>query len=230
MFTTTLHSGVLRYTDSPLLRAIQYGRIMVVDEADKAPEHVVAVFRSLAGEGEMTLSDGRRVRRRRIGEEQKERGRDGEVYVHPDFRLVLLANRPGYRELTFLIYPTVLPDLLHTAFLGNHFLQVLGENFSAHSVTNPDPESEQMLLGQMAPEIDKVLIRKLVNAFQDLRRGYEGGGGGIGYPYSLRGLSLHLLVNRLTKHCKHRIDQPRPASSRIPARFVGGRSKKCVRF
>ena len=93
MFTTTLHSGVLRYADSPLLRAIMYGRVMVVDEADKAPEHVVAVFRSLAGEGEMTLSDGRRVRRKPSGGEE-----GGDVYVHPDFRLVLLANRPGYRE------------------------------------------------------------------------------------------------------------------------------------
>lgn len=73
---------------------------MVVDEADKAPEHVVAVFRSLAGEGEMTLSDGRRVRRARAGEEVTPRGTrvKDEIYVHPNFRLVLLANRPGYRK------------------------------------------------------------------------------------------------------------------------------------
>jgi len=60
MFTTTLTNGVLTYSDSPLLREIWYGRVMVVDEADKAPEHVVAVFRSLAGRGEMTLGDGRK--------------------------------------------------------------------------------------------------------------------------------------------------------------------------
>jgi len=189
MFTTTLHSGVLRYADSPLLRAIIYGRIMVVDEADKAPEHVVAVLRSLAGEGEMTLSDGRRVRRKPIGGED-----GGDVYVHPDFRLVLLANRPGYRESrVYLIARLVCFNGMYiTAFLGNHFLQVLGENFSAHSVTNPDALSERTLLEQMAPEVDKVLIGKLVRAFQDLRKGYEGAGGDIAYPYSLRGLSIHL--------------------------------------
>lgn len=89
MFTTSLEGGVIRYTDSPLLRAIKYGRLIIIDEADKAPEHVVAIFRSLAGQGEMSLTDGRRVR---LAVE-----RDGDIAVHPNFRLVLLANRPGYR-------------------------------------------------------------------------------------------------------------------------------------
>jgi von Willebrand factor A domain-containing protein 8 len=90
MFTTSLEAGVINYTDSPLLRAIKHGRFIIIDEADKAPEHVVAIFRSLAGQGELTLSDGRRVRR------VKER--EGDIAVHPNFRLILLANRPGYRE------------------------------------------------------------------------------------------------------------------------------------
>lgn len=89
LFTTVLEGGVLQYRDSPLLRAITSGRVLIVDEADKAPEHVVAVFRSLAGQGEMTLSDGRRVRRHRE--------REDDVVVHKNFRLILLANRPGYR-------------------------------------------------------------------------------------------------------------------------------------
>ncbi|KAJ7829773.1 hypothetical protein B0H14DRAFT_3716919 [Mycena olivaceomarginata] len=88
--------------------------------------------------------------------------------MHPNFRLVLLANRPGY------------------PFLGNHFLQVLGETFSAHSVTNPDQESERTLLAQLAPEINKDLILRLVGAFHDLRKGYDAGT--LNYPYSLREL------------------------------------------
>lgn len=98
MFTTSLQGGIINYTDSPLLRAITYGRVIIIDEADKAPEHVVAIFRSLAGQGEMTLSDGRRVR--------PTRERDGDVVVHPNFRLILLANRPGYRASWFV-------DILH---------------------------------------------------------------------------------------------------------------------
>ncbi|KAJ7616381.1 AAA domain-containing protein [Mycena polygramma] len=160
MFTTALENGVVKYTDSPLLRAIAYGRVIIIDEADKAPEHVVAIFRSLAGQGELSLSDGRRVR--------TTRQRPSDIAVHPNFRLVLLANRPGY------------------PFLGNHFLQVLGETFSAHSVTNPDQASERTLLAQLAPEIDEDLILRLVGAFHDLRKGYDNGT--LNYPYSLREL------------------------------------------
>ncbi|KAH9008642.1 hypothetical protein EDB84DRAFT_1446817 [Lactarius hengduanensis] len=63
MFQTTLECGVVRYTDPPLLRAVAHGRVLVVDEVDKAPEHVVAIFRSLAGQGELTLT-GRQPRMR----------------------------------------------------------------------------------------------------------------------------------------------------------------------
>ncbi|TFY67028.1 hypothetical protein EVJ58_g1884 [Rhodofomes roseus] len=160
MFTTVLSRGTIEYSDSPLLRAITHGRVMVVDEADKAAEHVVAIFRGLAGHGQLTLADGRRVR--------AEKEREGDLVVHPDFRLILLANRPGY------------------PFLGNHFLQVLGDNFSCHAVTNPDLESERKLLSQLAPDLKEDMIIRLVGAFQDLRKAYEAGT--LTYPYSLREL------------------------------------------
>jgi len=89
MFNTMLEGGLINYADSPLLRAIKFGRVIVIDEADKAPEHVVAIFRSLAGQGELSLSDGRRVR--------LTKEREDDIVVHRNFRLVLLANRPGYR-------------------------------------------------------------------------------------------------------------------------------------
>ena len=86
-------------------------------------------------------------------------------------------------------------------------MQVLGENFSwwvilpilvffsyffnlsynSHSVSNPDMSSETQLLKQLAPEIDDETLKKLVLAFQDLRRGYDSGK--LTYPYSLRGRS-----------------------------------------
>ncbi|KAF8581136.1 hypothetical protein K439DRAFT_1517023 [Ramaria rubella] len=160
MFTTHLEDGKIIYIDSPLLRAIKFGRVIVIDEADKAPEHVVAIFRSIASQGELTLADGRRVR--------LHLQRENDIVVHPNFRMILLANRPGY------------------PFLGNHFLQVLGDNFSCHSVSNPDMQSERKLLAQLAPDLDEDLIRRLVGAFQDLRRRYEEGA--LLYPYSLREL------------------------------------------
>lgn len=48
-------------------------------------------------------------------------------------------------------------------------------NVASHSVTNPDMQSERRLLAQLAPEMDEDMIRRLVAAFQDLRRGYDEG-------------------------------------------------------
>ncbi|KAH8990924.1 hypothetical protein EDB86DRAFT_1662577 [Lactarius hatsudake] len=55
MFQTTLEHGVVRCTDSPLLRVVAHRCELVVDKAGKAPEHVFAIFRSLAGQGELIL-------------------------------------------------------------------------------------------------------------------------------------------------------------------------------
>ena len=41
MFQTVLENGVIKYTDSPLLRAIIMGRVIVIDEADKAAEDLL---------------------------------------------------------------------------------------------------------------------------------------------------------------------------------------------
>lgn len=62
----------------------------MIDEVDKAAAPVVASLASLAARGEMTLSDGRKVR------PPGQRSEPGDVVVHPNFRLVLLANRPGF--------------------------------------------------------------------------------------------------------------------------------------
>ncbi|VDB87134.1 unnamed protein product [Peniophora sp. CBMAI 1063] len=193
LFNTTLTGGVIKHEDSPLLRAVKLGRVVVVDEADKAPEHVVAVFKSLAGSGELSLPDGRRVRRKNEGI-----GRPGDIEVHDDFRLILLANRPGY------------------PFLGNHFLQVLGDNFSLHSVANPDLESELKLLAQLAPELTDDTLRRLVGAFQDLRKSYDEGS--LTYPYSLRGefdLIHQSPTAILTLHVQ-KLDQEEPPKAKRP--------------
>jgi len=43
--------------------------------------------------------------------------------LHPDFRLIVLANRPGF------------------PFLGNDFYATVGDVFAAHTVENPDASS-----------------------------------------------------------------------------------------
>lgn len=72
---------------------------------------------------------------------------------------------------------------------------MLGETFSAHSVTNPDQESERTLLAQLAPELDEEFILRLVGAFHDLRKGYDNGT--LNYPYSLRGTTCAELITSM---------------------------------
>ncbi|GAA5962669.1 hypothetical protein JCM21900_006763 [Sporobolomyces salmonicolor] len=181
MFQTTLEGGVIRYVESPLLRAIKLGRVIVIDEVDKAPPPVVASLASLAGRGEMTLSDGRKIR----PSASQPGASPDDIVVHPRFRLVLLANRPGH------------------PFLGNPFLRVLGDNFSCYAVRNPDVDSELMVLSQLAPELDEQLIRSLVQAFQDLRKEFEKGT--LTYPMSLR--ELLALVRHLQRFPSDSLDQ-----------------------
>jgi len=57
----TVHDGVILYEDSPLVRAVKYGHVLIVDEADKAPTNVTCILKTLVESGEMHLADGRRI-------------------------------------------------------------------------------------------------------------------------------------------------------------------------
>ena len=45
----------------PQVRAVKFGHVLVVDEADKAPTHVTCILKSLVENGMMLLGDGRRI-------------------------------------------------------------------------------------------------------------------------------------------------------------------------
>lgn len=110
----------------------------------------------------MILSDGRRiVPSRPAGDAPRDC-----IPMHPDFRMVVLANRPGF------------------PFLGNDFFGALGDLFSTHSVDNPSTRSEIQLLKQYGPHVDERVINKLVKAFGELRSMADQGM--VSYPYSTR--------------------------------------------
>lgn len=104
----TVRDGVVIYEDSPLVKAVKFGHILVVDEADKAPTHVTCILKTLVENGEMILSDGRRIVPKDLLESS---GGDVSSFipVHDDFRMIVLANRPGF------------------PFLGNDFFAALGK-------------------------------------------------------------------------------------------------------
>ncbi|XP_036613372.1 von Willebrand factor A domain-containing protein 8 [Trichosurus vulpecula] len=158
----SVKDGHIVYEDSPLVKAVKMGYILVVDEADKAPTNVTCILKTLVENGEMILADGRRI----VASAANVNGRENVIVIHPDFRMIVLANRPGF------------------PFLGNDFFGTLGDIFSCHAVDNPKPQSELEMLRQYGPNVPEPVLQKLVAAFGELR--HLADQGIINYPYSTR--------------------------------------------
>jgi len=158
---TSVEDGLLKYADSPLVQAVRDGYVLVVDEADKAPLHVIAILKSLLDSTTLHLADGRRILPKGMKSTNEK-----EVETHPDFRLILLANRPGF------------------PFAGNDLFSSLGDLFSVHIVDNPSRESEIAMLRQYGPNVPVKTIERLGALFEDLRAASDSGL--FPYPYSTR--------------------------------------------
>eukprot|EP01135_Chromosphaera_perkinsii_P009987 Nk52_evm22s1992 gene=Nk52_evmTU22s1992 len=175
----SVQGGVIVYEDSPLVKAVKYGRVLVIDEADKVSPHVTCVLKTLVENQEMLLSDGRRIvppnSKVNISDmpsssswEALGNVADKELVMHPDFRLFVLANRPGF------------------PFLGSDFFSALGDVFSSHAIDNPDQKSELAMLRKYGPSVSEDVLLRLAGAFKDLRVMVDEGL--ITYPYSTREL------------------------------------------
>ena len=88
--------------------------------------------------------------------------------MHPDFRLIALANRPGY------------------PFLGNDIYQEAGDCFSVHVIASPPPREVMQMLSSYAPSMPEFILRRCVAAFQELHQSYLDEV--LTYPYSVREL------------------------------------------
>ncbi|XP_038049927.1 von Willebrand factor A domain-containing protein 8-like [Patiria miniata] len=157
-----VQDGIIIYEDSPLVRAVKQGQVLIIDEADKAPTNVTCILKSLVESGEMVLADGRKI----VAEGALASSTENTIFTHPDFRMIVLANRPGF------------------PFLGNDFFGALGDIFSCHAVDNPSMESEMTMLRRYGPDVPETTLRKLVSAFSELREMADQGL--ITYPYSTR--------------------------------------------
>ncbi|XP_055726318.1 von Willebrand factor A domain-containing protein 8 [Salvelinus fontinalis] len=158
----SVRDGIIIYEDSPLVKAVKMGHILVIDEADKAPTNVTCILKTLVESGEMILADGRRI----VSDPLEAERRPNTIAMHPDFRMLVLANRPGF------------------PFLGNDFFGSLGDIFSCHAVDNPKPQAEFAMLKQYGPAVPDATLHKLVAAFGELRAMADQGT--ITYPYSTR--------------------------------------------
>ena len=204
--TPTLEDGVIVWDDSPLVKAARYvptrcmlahavvsrwlggvnrtGRVLMVDEADKAPLEVVCVLKGLIEDGQMLLSDGRRILSPRLADAYAAASaaitgapalEDGSfpdpedvIRLHPEFKMMVLAN------------PAKFP------FLGNDFFRETGDVFSCHVIDNPDRLSQQALLRAYAPDVSDDVLERLTEAWERLAGLVDDGL--LSYPYSAREL------------------------------------------
>ncbi len=120
LVTVLIENNKIKYIDSPLVVAMKTGRIAIIDEADKADNSVVSILKSIAdlmgssskptshdisysefhhnSASELVLSDNRRM----LTEEAYQSMYPGTlpdddkfIVIHKDFRMIVLANRPG---------------------------------------------------------------------------------------------------------------------------------------
>jgi midasin (ATPase involved in ribosome maturation) len=184
----SLVDGVVVWLDSPLVKAMRFGRVLMIDEVDKAATEVVCVLKGLFSDGELVLSDGRRFVTSKsplysialpCSEDDNKAAQpisttsttgSAIFRVHSDFRVFALANPPGY------------------PFLGHDFFHELGDVFAAHAIDNVDQTSEMALLKSYAPRVSEDILARLTTAFADLRR-LNADSVQISLPFALRVLA-----------------------------------------
>ena len=159
----SVEGGRLIYKDSPLVRAALNGRILVVDEADKAPVEVVALLKGLIEDGELSLPDGRVLR---YEDAPTDSPGQTSVMIHPDFRVWALANPAGY------------------PFHGNNLAKEMADVFSCHTVPALDTESQERILRSYGPSLPEETIQRIIHIWQDLMKAHERGI--LAYPFSIR--------------------------------------------
>ena len=162
----SVKDGKIVYEDSPLIKAVKNGHALVVDEADKAPTHVTSILKGLVEDKFMHLSDGRKIVAK-LPEKFDQRS-EKIIVCHPNFRMIVLANRPGF------------------PFLGNDFFAAMGDLFSCHAIDNPGKDSQIEMLTRYAPNVDREIVIRLIDAFDELRD--LSNQGVLSYPYSTREL------------------------------------------
>jgi len=157
----SVEDGRVVYHDSPLVRAAKEGRILVLDEADKAPVEVVALLKGLIEDGQLSLPDGRMLY---FGNNVTS---DPDIIsIHDDFAVWALANPATY------------------PFHGNDLSREMSDVFSCHVVPPMDVVSHKRILKSYGDKVPPLLIDKIVNVWDDLRIAQQEGS--MTYPFSIR--------------------------------------------
>lgn len=130
------------------------------------------------------MSDGRRIVPHHDIRVQKQL--PGIIPMHPNFRMIVLANRPGFPFLGNDFFGALGKQNIYFEFFVpiSIYIYFSGDLFSCHAVDNPSQASEISLLKNYGPDVPEEAILKLVRAFAELRTLADQGL--VQYPYSTR--------------------------------------------
>ncbi|KAL7537710.1 hypothetical protein ACHAXR_008021, partial [Thalassiosira sp. AJA248-18] len=163
LLAPSVDDGRIVYHDSPLVRAAIHGRILVLDEADKAPVEVVALLKGLIEDGQLSLPDGRM-----LCYEDSSSGPEFNscITIDKNFAIWTIINPVGY------------------PFHGNDLSREMSDVFSCHICPNLDMESHKRILLSYGKNVNPKVIDKIINVWEDLRVAHLSGK--INYPFSVR--------------------------------------------
>ncbi|CAG5045415.1 unnamed protein product [Parnassius apollo] len=90
----TFKNGTVTYEDSPLVKAVKYGYVLVVGEADKAPIKVTSRLNTLMEYKVMVLGDGRKIIPKEFMNSSGSKS-SSFIPVHKNFRMIIMTRRTG---------------------------------------------------------------------------------------------------------------------------------------
>ena len=137
---------------------VREGRVLIIDEADKAPLEVVSILKGLVEDGEMLLSDGRRIVPPNVVSNS---------YSHDNSNASQLSNGCSCKQTWlsiswkwFFFCLWRLFQLVSAVFVSN-----LDLFLCSHPIDNPDEQSEMFLLKQYAPSVPDDTLKNLTGMF-----------------------------------------------------------------
>ncbi|CAG5045466.1 unnamed protein product [Parnassius apollo] len=137
-----VENGAIIYEDTPLVKAVKYGYVLVVDEADKAPTKVTNSLNTLMENREMVLSDGRKMIPKEVMNSSGTISADF-IPVHENFRMIIMASRTGFPYLKNSSAPS---GLVSRDLYNVSALPLLG-NLSRHRRRIASPFSRTGVIG-----------------------------------------------------------------------------------
>lgn len=166
-----LINGQTEFVYGPLAKAMKFGRILVVNEGDRAePSEMLGFNDVLEGKPLSIPMNGGEI-----------------IPPHADFRIIFTGNTAGCGDSTGLFQGVLQQDL---AFM---------DRFRILEVDYPEPDVEQLILAKSTPDLTDEIIKKMVKVATTIRAVFNNDKGENGEYSHYKKLSVTLSTRTLLR-------------------------------